>query len=242
MRIASVGAPGTTDDGGATGREGRHRQTQASTGGSDRMETLPTGISVLDRQFGGGLPSGSVVVLKANPDSQSELILDRFARVRRCRYLTTVRSADAVEAALSGDGDEETTVEATEEVGDLDEAAALTGDLPEDGTLIVDSVEPLEDDASPAAYAEFLDGLRSRVDDAGGVALLHALRGGEDPRTRRITEQVADVVFDLRTTVTGTEIANRLVVPKFRGGAALEEPLKLKLTDEVAVDTSRDIA
>ncbi|TKX60016.1 transcriptional regulator [Halorubrum sp. SS5] len=206
------------------------------------METLPTGISVLDRQFGGGLPSGSVVVLKANPDSQSELILDRFARVRRCRYLTTVRSADAVEAALSGDGDEETTVEATTEVGDLDEAAALTGDLPEAGTLIVDSVEPLEDGAAPAAYAEFLDDLRSRVDDAGGVALLHALRGGEDPRTRRVTEQVADVVFDLRTTVTGTEIANRLVVPKFRGGAALEEPLKLKLTDTVAVDTSRDIA
>jgi len=30
------------------------------------METLPTGISVLDREFGGGLPSGSVVVLKAD--------------------------------------------------------------------------------------------------------------------------------------------------------------------------------
>ena len=206
------------------------------------METLPTGISVLDRQFGGGIPSGSVVVLKANPDSQSELILDRFARIRRCRYLTTVRSAEAVESALSLDGDEETTVEATQDAGDLHEAASLVDDLSEGETLIVDSVEPLEDGASPSAYAEFLDGVRSRVDAAGGVALLHALRGGEDPQTRRITEQVADVVFDLRTTVTGTEIANRLIVPKFRGGAALEEPLKLKLTDTVAVDTSRDIA
>ncbi|QWC19979.1 transcriptional regulator [Halorubrum sp. 2020YC2] len=206
------------------------------------METLPTGISVLDRQFGGGIPSGSVVVLKANPDSQSELILDRFARIRRCRYLTTVRSAEAVESALSLDGDEETTVEATQDAGDLHEAASLIDDLSEGETLIVDSVEPLEDGASPSAYAEFLDGVRSRVDAAGGVALLHALRGGEDPQTRRITEQVADVVFDLRTTVTGTEIANRLIVPKFRGGAALEEPLKLKLTDTVAVDTSRDIA
>jgi len=206
------------------------------------METLPTGISVLDRQFGGGFPSGSVVVLKANPDSQSELILNRFARIRRCRYLTTVRSAGAVEAALGLDGDEETTVEAPDDAGDLDEAASLTEDLPENGTLIVDSVEPLEAETRPSTYAEFLDGVRSRVDDADGVALLHALRGGEDPRTRRVTEQVADVVFDLRTTVTGTEVTNRLVVSKFRGGAALEEPLKLKLTDEVAVDTSRDIA
>ena len=206
------------------------------------METLPTGISALDRQFGGGLPSGSVVVLEADPDSQSELILNRFARVRECRYLTTVRSPAAVEAALSRDGDEETTVEAVDDGGDIEEASSLTADPPDGGTLIVDSVEPLEDGASTAAYAEFLDGVRSRVCDADGVALLHALRRGEDPQTRRVTEQVADVVFDLRTTVTGTEIANRLVVPKFRGGAALEEPLKLKLTDEVAVDTSRDIA
>ncbi|ELZ47471.1 KaiC-like transcriptional regulator [Halorubrum coriense DSM 10284] len=206
------------------------------------METLPTGISALDRQFGGGIPSGSVVVLKAAPDSQSELILNRFARARECRYLTTVRSAAAVEAALDRDGDEETTVEAIDDGGDLDGAASLTADPPDGGTLIVDSVEPLEARASPSAYAEFLDGVRSRIVDADGVAVLHALRGGEDPETRRVTEQVADVVFDLRTTVTGTEIANRLIVPKFRGGAALEEPLKLKLTDAVAVDTSRDIA
>ena len=206
------------------------------------METLPTGISVLDRQFGGGLPSGSVVVLEADPDSQSELILNRFARIRRCRYVTTVRSVGSVEAALRGDGNEDTAVEAADVDGDVREVASLTDALPDGGTLIVDSVEPLERAASPSAYAEFLDGVRSRAADADGVALLHALRGGEDPQARRITEQVADVVFDLRTSVTGTEIANRLVVAKFRGGAALEEPLKLKLTDEVAVDTSRDIA
>jgi DNA repair protein RadA/Sms len=205
------------------------------------MKTFPTGISALDRRFGGGLPSGSVVVLEADPDSQSELILDHFARIRRCRYLTTVRSTDSVESALSLDGDEETTVEAVDGA-DLDETASRTEDLPADGALIVDSVEPMEASAAPATYADFLDGVRTRVDDADGVAVLHALRGGEDPRTRRVTEQVADVVFDLRTTVTGTEIANRLIVPKFRGGAALEEPLKLKLTDAVSVDTSRDIA
>ena len=241
MRIAGTGDPRATDAETTGGQGIDHRQTQASTGGSDRMETLPTGISALDRQFGGGIPSGSVVVLEADPDSQSELILDHFARIRRCRYLTTVRSRGSVEATLSLDGDEETTVEAVDG-GDLDETASRTGDLPEGGALIVDSVEPLEASAAPAAYAGFLDGVRTRVDDADGVAVLHALRGGEDPRTRRVTEQVADVVFDLRTTVTGTEIANRLIVPKFRGGAALEEPLKLKLTDAVSVDTSRDIA
>jgi DNA repair protein RadA/Sms len=207
------------------------------------MAPLPTGISVLDREFGGGLPSGSVVALTADPASQSELILDRFSRVRECRYLTTVRSPDAVEASLTldgGDGGETVVRDAT---GDDPFATTLdaAAELPDGGTVVVDSVGPLEA-GDPEGYGEFLSELRRHVDDAGGLAVLHALKGAPADRTRVVTEQVADVVFDLRTTVTGTEIANRLIVPKFRGGAALEEPLKLKLTDSVSVDTSRDIA
>jgi DNA repair protein RadA/Sms len=218
------------------------------------METLPTGISVLDREFGGGLPSGSVVVLKADPASQSELIVDRFSRPRECRYLTTVRSADAVEASLTLDGgaeseevteggDADTVVEETDPETPIDDVLAAAADLPERATLVVDSVEPLEA-TDRSRYGPFLTDLRGRVADAGGIAVIHAFKSesAENGENRVVTEQVADVVFDLRTTVTGTEIVNRLIVPKFRGGAALEEPLKLKLTDTVSVDTSRDIA
>ena len=206
------------------------------------MDTLPTGISVLDREFGGGLPSGSVVVLKANPASQSELIVERFSRVRECRYLTTVRSAESVESTRQLDGDDAgTTVSAVDGDDPLGDALELAADLPERGTLVVDSVEPLEDE-NRTAYAAFLNDLRRHIDDADGIVVLHALKGETEGRNRLVTEQIADVVFDLRTTVTGTEIVNRLIVPKFRGGAALEEPLKLKLTDTVSVDTSRDIA
>ena len=221
---------------------GGHRQSQTSGDGSDRMARLPTGISVLDREFGGGIPSGSVVVLKADPASQSELILDRFARVRECRYLTTVRSVDAVEASLTPDG-EEGEITVRDAGGDDPVATVLdaAAELPDGGAIVVDSVEPLETE-DRGAYDEFLSELRRHVDEAGGIAVVHALKGDARDSNRVVTEQVADVVFDLRTTVTGTEIANRLVVPKFRGGAALEEPLKLTLTDSVSVDTSRDIA
>ncbi|MFD1571540.1 RAD55 family ATPase [Halorubrum laminariae] len=211
------------------------------------METLPTGISVLDREFGGGLPSGSVVVLTASPASQSELIVDRLARVRACRYLTTVRSPAAVEDGLrrdrgrSADENESVVVSAVDEADPIDDALSIADDLPDRGTFVVDSVGPFEAEDRDS-YRAFLNGVRQRVADADGLAVLHALKGETDGPTRAVTEQVADVVFDLRTTVTGTEIANRLVVPKFRGGAALEEPLKLKLTDTVTVDTSRDIA
>jgi DNA repair protein RadA/Sms len=207
------------------------------------METLPTGISVLDREFGGGLPSGSVVVLKADPASQSELIVGRFSRPRTCRYLTTVRSADAVEPTLSlGDDDDEgeTVVEETSREDPTEDVLAAASDLPEHGTLVIDSIEPLEA-IEGARYGSFLADLRRRVGDADGLAVIHAFKP-KDGENRRLTEQIADVIFDLRTTVTSAEIVNRLVVPKFRGGAALEEPLKLKLTDSVSIDTSRDIA
>ena len=207
------------------------------------METLPTGISVLDREFGGGLPSGSVVALTASPASQSELIIDRLARVRACRYLTTVRSPAAVEDGLKRDSGhtDGVVVSAVDRTDPIDDALSVADDLPDRGTLVVDSVGPFEADDRDG-YRAFLNAVRQRVVDADGIAVLHALKGETDGPNRAVTEQVADVVFDLRTTVTGTEIANRLVVPKFRGGAALEEPLKLKLTDTVTVDTSRDIA
>ena len=53
---------------------------------------------------------------------------------------------------------------------------------------------------------------------------------------------MADVVFQLETTVEGDRIENRLAVPKFRGGRAMSDVIKLELSDEVDIDTSRDIA
>ncbi|PSP59844.1 transcriptional regulator, partial [Halobacteriales archaeon QH_7_66_37] len=38
-------------------------------------DRLRTGIDVLDRKLGGGLPAGSMVTLSASPRSQAELFL-----------------------------------------------------------------------------------------------------------------------------------------------------------------------
>jgi DNA repair protein RadA/Sms len=208
------------------------------------MERLPTGIPVLDRELDGGLPAGSVVALTADPASQSELFLNTFAGVRETLYLTTVRSAEAIESGLSESSVEtgDPVVEAVDGEDPIEDARERLSSVPDDGTLIVDSAEPLED-ASLLRYRSLLSDLGDRVEETDATAVLHALEtGGERSRNRVVTEQVADVVFDLRTVVTGTAIENRLAVPKFRGGAALEEPVKLKLTDTVSVDTSRDIA
>jgi len=208
------------------------------------MDRLKTGISVLDRVLDGGLPPGSLVVLKADAASQSELFVNTFCGVRETQYVTTVRSIDAVERGIERSGavdSESITVHAAHG----EEAIELTGEvlpeLAERSALLVDSIDPLER-SDRAEYRRFLDDLSTRVVETDGVAILHAIRRGNDHENRVITEQMADLVFDLRTRVTGTDVEHRLVVPKFRGGVVPDKPLKLKLRESVTVDTSRDIA
>ena len=204
---------------------------------------LPTGITVLDRQIDGGIPPGSIVLLSAAPQSQSELLLYELTAVRPTLYLTTVRSDQAVRDALN---------RTTSRVGDptvrdvggdaaLDHANRLIRDLPEKSNLVVDVVDVLES-ASPTRYREFLNQVQTHMINTGSLTVLHGLKGESTPRNRDFTAHMADVVFDLRTEIQGSEIVNRLAVPKFRGGRALEETIKLHLSDSVSIDTSRDIA
>lgn len=204
---------------------------------------LPTGISVLDRQIDGGLPAGSIVLLAAPPASQSELFLYELTAARGTLYLTTFRSDQAVKDALEKVDTRKGSPTVRDVGGDaaLDQTNRLVNTLPEESNLIIDVVDALED-ANPSRYRRFLAELQTCMVNTGGIAVLHGLKGQSISENRDMTEHVADVVFDLQTTVSGQEVENRLAVPKFRGGRALEETIKLKLAESVSIDTSRDIA
>jgi KaiC/GvpD/RAD55 family RecA-like ATPase len=206
-------------------------------------ERLPTGITVLDRRLGGGIPSGSIVLLSATPASQSELFLYELSAARGTLYLTSVRSPEAVQDAIDRTPARvgTPTVRNVGSDAPLDNANRLVSALPEGANLIVDVVDVLER-KEPARYRNFLNELQTHMVNTGSITVLHGLNGRSVPENRDMTEHMADVVFDLRTDVDGSEIENRLAVPKFRGGAALEETIKLRLAEEVAIDTSRDIA
>jgi KaiC/GvpD/RAD55 family RecA-like ATPase len=207
-------------------------------------DRLPTGISVLDRQLDGGIPPGSILLLSADPASQSESLLYEIAAARGTLYVTTVRSEQAVRDAVDryrGSVDR-LTIRDAGDYPPIDNATRLVKDLPESSNLLVDVVDPLEE-SDPARYRAFLNELQTHMVNTGSIAVLHAMHGhGSPPPNRSLTEHMADVVFDLKTDTDGSQIVNRLAVPKFRGGGALEETIKLKLTDGVTIDTSRDIA
>lgn len=207
------------------------------------VERLPTGITVLDRRLDGGIPEGSIVLLVAPPASQAELFLYELTTTRGTLYLSTVRSGTAVEDAIAKVPGRVGNPTVRDIGGDapLDGAHSLVRELPEGANLIVDVMDPLER-RDPRRYRGFLNELQNHLVNTKGLAVLHAMRGTNVPDNRDLTKNMADVVFELHTDIRGSEIENRLAVPKFRGGAALEETIKLKLTEEVTIDTSRDIA
>jgi len=206
---------------------------------------LSTGVDVLDRQLDGGIPTGSIVLFTADPASQSELLLYEMTAVRSALYLTTLRSEQAVSDALDRTNRYTRVGEPTiRDVGveaPLDGVNKLLGTVPEESTLIVDTLDALERQ-EPSRYRYFLNQLQTQMTNTESVAVLHAMDGRSVPVLRDVSEHMADVVFDLDTERQGTEIVNRLSVPKFRGGRALDETIKLKLSTGVSIDTSRDIA
>ncbi|SET67919.1 RecA-superfamily ATPase, KaiC/GvpD/RAD55 family [Natrinema hispanicum] len=204
---------------------------------------LDTGISVLDRKLDGGLPPGCLVAFAAEPASQSELLLYELTAARGTLYLSTERTDDAVRHAIetSPSSVGSPTVRHVASDTPLEEATQLIGALPDGANLIIDTLDVLER-TDTDDYVDFLNELKSTMLETGSIAMLHCLKGHNEPANRMRTYHAVDAVFDLRTEIAGTELENHLTIPKFRGGRQPTEAIKLELTEEVAIDTSRDIA
>ncbi|MCY4729374.1 transcriptional regulator [Natronomonas gomsonensis] len=206
-------------------------------------ERLRTGINVLDRKLNGGIPAGSIVALTAQPASQAELFLYELTATRGTLYLSLDRTGDSVSNSIDNSNTMTGDPTVRDVTGDapLDNATKLVSALPESSNLIIDPADVLERQ-EPTRYRNFMNELQNHIYNTGGLAILHCLDGRNVPDLRDTTEHMADLVFQLDTSVKGDRIENRLAVPKFRGGQALSDVIKLELSDEVDIDTSRDIA
>jgi len=208
------------------------------------VNRLHTGIDVLDRKLGGGIPEGSMVALCAQPASQAELFLYELTATRGTLYLSLDRTAQSVTTSIeqtpTTTGDP--TVRSISGEAPLDNAGKLVSALPEASNLIVDPLDVLESQEPPSRFRSFMNDLQNHIVNTGSLAILHCMDGRSVPPLRDTTEHFADVVFQLRTTTTNDEVENRLAIPKFRGGRAPADIIKLDLVEEVSIDTSRDIA
>jgi KaiC/GvpD/RAD55 family RecA-like ATPase len=205
---------------------------------------LRTGIDVLDRKLDGGIPAGSMVALTAHPASQAELFLYELTATRGTLWLSLDRTAEAVTMSMENTPAEtgDPTVRHISGEAPLDNAGKLISALPETSNLIVDPLDVLESQEPPSRFRSFMNDLQNHIFNTDSLAILHCLDGRSVPPLRDTTEHFADVVFDLQTNATGDEVKNQLAIPKFRGGRAPSDIIKLDLVEEVSIDTSRDIA
>jgi KaiC/GvpD/RAD55 family RecA-like ATPase len=208
------------------------------------VNRLHTGIDVLDRKLEGGIPEGSLVVLGAEPASQAELFLYELTATRGTLYLSMDRTAQAVTTSIeqSPTNTGDPTVRHISGEAPLDNAGKLISALPENSNLIVDPLDVLEAQEPPSRFRSFMNDLQNHIVNTGSLGVLHCLEGRTVPPLRDSTEHFADVVFRLETEITSDDIENRLAIPKFRGGRAPNDIIKLDLMEEVSIDTSRDIA
>jgi len=169
-------------------------RTQLVEGTADARQQrprLPTGVAALDRTLGGGLFPGTVVAVSGPTDRADQLFTEAPAQ-RQTVYLTADRSARAVRGGF-GPGADASVVELGE--NPLATATDQVDRLPDDVTLVVDPVDPLETAARPA-YLDFLNRLATVINGTSRVALLHC-RDPADTPNRATTERFADTVLEL---------------------------------------------
>lgn len=203
-----------------------------------------TGIQSLDRELPDGILPGSLVLLKARPDTQSELLLQTFSNNRDTVYITVHRDKPLVEERLKNSPflTNMPHIIDISQSSPLDDLKQKIQSIPEDCYVIIDSIDLIERLDSDR-YRNFLNEFQNALVNTESVGFMHAYKYEKQspPTARVMTEGICDVIFNLQFSDDGEDINNRLVVSKFRGGKALDKSLKLTLTDTVDVDTSRDI-
>lgn len=203
---------------------------------------LSTGVRKLDRELGGGVPAGGIVAFTAPPDTQSELFVRNLLAERHTYYLSTFRSTREIREQYAPEvrADRSLGVDRVDPQRLLMDPDSYLSRLPEGGNLVVDATNELES-FDQAAYAPFLDAVSDRVRAAGGMCLLFCFEAPTTPDGRGLTLRRADLTWRLSLEVGSADVVTTLAVTKFRGEQPIDEPIKLELTDDIAIDTSRDL-
>ncbi len=225
---------------------------------------ISTGILLLDKRLGGGIPSGSTVCVYANPVSMPEVFLYQFASAGFTFYFTTSRLPKYIVEDMESLGIDPGNVEF------IDVFSKYY--LSESGGFII------EDQYRDRDIFDFVDSQLSRIDirspviifdnlsfflnlnvpmglkewlvnkiyattkNLDGVSYCYLIKGSHSKEIENIVINISDVVFDIDSEKSGDKMVNRLGIPKMRRMKPIDETFRYYISDGVQIDTSRDIA
>lgn len=229
-----------------------------------------TGIAVLDRSIGGGLPCGSMTYISADPSCMAEIFLYQFTQSRKTYYFTTNRRPKYIiqdilnlkfdidniifidvyseyyltlageMADIAGNGKAENKL-----LEFIEHSLMHIGNDEQQGNinLVFDNFSFFMNlDINPRALRRLMHIMYEVSKETGTLTYLYGLKGSHPKHIENDILISADVIFEISLDMGADKMVTKLAIPKMRGMLPTSEVIKFKICDGVQIDTSKDIA
>ncbi|MEA1944296.1 MAG: ATPase domain-containing protein [Euryarchaeota archaeon] len=229
-----------------------------------------TGITVLDRNLGGGIPSGSVVYIYADSKSMSEVFLYQFTQARKTYYIVTGRRPKYVAQDIQNIGYDTSEVifidvyseyyitahgELVDNVGNeyVDNQIIefmiynlqniQAEEESDDVNIIIDTFSFfLGLNVNIGQIKKLMNVIYETTKETNGLTYLYGLKDTHDRALENEIINSCDAVFDVELHRGADEITSKLSIPKIRGMSPITDRLKFRISEGIQIDTSTDIA
>lgn len=246
------------------------KRTSSTVTYQEEPTLLSTGISVLDRNLGGGLPAGSVSYFSADPRSMSEVFLYQFTQSRRTFYFTTGRRPKFVLNDIINLGFDPSNIifvdvyseyyfsacgEMSENVGNecidskiIEFTEYNLRNIANDSTgeeinLIIDSFSfYMNLHVNPGLIRQLTNVIYEITKETQCLTHLYGHKGSTPEKMGNEVFATVDVIFESSLETNSDKLVSKLAIPKIRGMVPSPELIKFKIGEGVQIDTSRDIA
>ncbi len=234
-----------------------------------QKQNRSTGIEVLDRTLGGGLPSGSVTYIYADAKSMAEVFLYQFTQARKTYYFSNERRPQYVLHDIGNFGFKTSDIvfvdiyseyyftahgEMVDNVGNEFVDAKIVefteynlkrilAEGEEDINIIFDTFSfYLNLKVNPGLIKRLINIIYETTKNLNCLSFLYGLKDSHQKNLENEILKSCDVIFDVELEKTSDKISNRLSIPKLRGRTPTIEMIRFKVGDGVQIDTTKDIA
>lgn len=233
-------------------------------------EILSSGIYVLDRSIGGGIPGGSVVYISATTKSMSEVFLYQFTQSRKTYYFCTERRPKFVQQDIANMNFDTSQIVFVDVYGsyymspqgemidiggngfmdakivefmEYNLKSILSEETDGEINIIVDTFTFFMNlNLNSGIIRRLMNIIYETTKETGGLTFLYSLKDSHDQKLENEIVNTCDAIFDVDIEKTGDKIISKLSIPKIRGMTPTAEMIKFKIGEGIQIDTSRDIA
>ena len=231
---------------------------------------LSSGIYVLDRSIGGGIPGGSVIYISASTKSMSEVFLYQFTQSRKTYYFCTERRPKYVQQDIANMNFDTSQIifvdvygsyfmsphgEMIDNVGneyvdakivefmEYNLKSILSEETEGEINIIIDTFTFFMNlNLNTGIIRRLMNIMYETTKETGGLTFLYSLKDSHDQKLENEIVNTCDAIFDVDIEKSGDKIINKLSIPKIRGMTPTTEMIKFKIGEGIQIDTSRDIA